>query len=881
MSSSLLSKIPERISPRLAAGCHFLLALIVFSPVLFQGKLLVGSTDNYYHHIPNLIFSLRAFQSGELGLWNPHLYAGIDFSASAHNFIYYPGNWLLFVFPERFIFLLFTLKVFLEVWMLGVISFLLFREELNNSKAALFSSLVCQLGGYMFFSITTYPNITHFLMAMSALYLVYTMQRRQNWISAVLLTACVAGTIFCGNKVYAVASLVLVAVVAAFRFFTFLWKYPQKKKIAAIILMSFVLGVMIAMVQLLPFADAIVSEGNRLNNVSLNTRPGGTFLALTAMIPELMGVHYKASMPLVERITHFRQIHVHDRALDYYGIFPILLVLWGAWRIKKKEVLFWSVCLAGASFWFLRISPVSDIFNVIFFPFLHEIVPRMMIPVCVCSLVGHAICGIEEDLGRFKANDVKILSSIIMIAILSALAFYAICFGGQIGALRGLSLVVMMVFGWGWVLYVRWPTIFQKTILFIPCFGLVGSGLLLFGFVGMLESPLMRMAAGYAAFGILGVSAFWLFLEVFVTKRMKAQAALWQLVFAGGVVLLWAILFAPTKALLSLEGLPLVSSLAILRAILLASLFFVLMMQARAGRLGKGLLLVSLMTVMIFDMVLHNSVYSHIVRDPFFKGRALYPSKQEGIGGLKLDEFRVNVPHVYLGLTEKPEYYANVQTVYGARAFSGVNSDRPKRHVIFESVLMSAGESILSPAHRYQRFLDITGTAYDISPKGKRFVRPSALSRFMLFTDYEVVLDDRAVFARLAHPDFVPQQTVILPVDLPLLGTKQSRAARRLEHRQIKTSEYELAVQSDIPAVVFFGDSFHKGWTATVNGKESPVVPADYKFMATVVPAGTSRVVFRFRPRLFHYGLCLTVFGLFGLVLFAFDLFIREKRKAA
>jgi len=114
MNLSFLRKIPEKISPRAAAGFHFFLALIVFSPVIFQGKLLVGSTDNYYHHIPNLLFSLRAFQAGELGLWNPHLYAGIDFSASAHNFIYYPGNWPLFFFPEKCLFVLFTLKVFLR-----------------------------------------------------------------------------------------------------------------------------------------------------------------------------------------------------------------------------------------------------------------------------------------------------------------------------------------------------------------------------------------------------------------------------------------------------------------------------------------------------------------------------------------------------------------------------------------------------------------------------------------------------------------------------------------------------------------------------------------------------------------------------------------------
>jgi len=880
MSPSLLRKIPERISPRVAAGVHLFVALIIFSPVLFLGKLLIGSTDNYYHHIPNLLFNLRAFQAGELGLWNPHLYGGIDFSASAHNFIYYPGNWPLFLFPEKFLLVLFTLKVFLEVWLLGVVSFLFFREEVGCSKAALFSSLICQLGGYMFFSITTYPNLTHFLLAMTALYLVYTIHRRKSWLSAIFLTGCVTGTILCGNKVYAVASLFLVAVVSVYRFLSFLRHRPLKGRSAAIIVISLILGVMIAMIQILPFADALVSEGNRLGNVALNTRPGGAFLALTAFIPELMGVQYRASMPLVERITHFRNIHVHDRALDYFGVFPLLLLLWGGLRIRKKELVFWLTCLVLATLWYLRISPVSDILNVIFFPFLHEIVPRMMIPVCVCALAGHVVKETVKDISGFRASDLRTLSAFVLLLVLSALAFYAICFGRLMGMMRNISLLVMMVFGAGWIVSQRWPKIFQKALGFVPCLGLAASSLLLFCCVGMIEHPLIKMASGYAAFGVLGVCAFWLWMEVFVTKRKKAQEILWQIALAGGIVLLWGIFFAPMRAVTSGNGFPFLAALSILRSVLLAALFLILMMHARSGKMDKALLLVTLMAVMIFDLALHNSVYSHMVRDPFFKGGRLYPSKQDELSGLKLNEFRVNVPHFYLGLEEKPLYYANVHSVYGVRSFSGVNSDRARRHVIFESIQTPQKGSVLSASQVHHRFLDLTGAAYDISSRGERFIRPGALSRFMLFKDYEIVLDDRAVLDRLMDKKFVPQKTVIIPVDLPFLKVRRDAPAYPLSYQQIKTSEYALTVQTDSPAVVFFGDSFHKGWTATVNGKDNPVVPANFKFMATAVPPGTNKVVFRFRPKLFDYGLALTVLGLFGLCLFAFDLFSREKKKA-
>ncbi|MDO8137627.1 MAG: YfhO family protein [Candidatus Brocadiales bacterium] len=74
------------------------------------------------------------------------------------------------------------------------------------------------------------------------------------------------------------------------------------------------------------------------------------------------------------------------------------------------------------------------------------------------------------------------------------------------------------------------------------------------------------------------------------------------------------------------------------------------------------------------------------------------------------------------------------------------------------------------------------------------------------------------------------------------------------------------------------GLSCREGWKAYVSGKEQPVFPADYNFMATAVPAGESKVAFRFQPRFFYYGVYLSSIGLFIFLSTGVALYFSGKR---
>ncbi len=61
-----------------------------------------------------------------------------------------------------------------------------------------------------------------------------------------------------------------------------------------------------------------------------------------------------------------------------------------------------------------------------------------------------------------------------------------------------------------------------------------------------------------------------------------------------------------------------------------------------------------------------------------------------------------------------------------------------------------------------------------------------------------------------------------------------------------QNSKEGLAVFSDI--------YYSKGWTATVDGKETPIMKANYVLRAIKVPAGNHKIAFQFRPKSFYTG---------------------------
>jgi hypothetical protein len=81
------------------------------------------------------------------------------------------------------------------------------------------------------------------------------------------------------------------------------------------------------------------------------------------------------------------------------------------------------------------------------------------------------------------------------------------------------------------------------------------------------------------------------------------------------------------------------------------------------------------------------------------------------------------------------------------------------------------------------------------------------------------------------------------------------------EHRTSPT-EVEFKVTLDRPGVFVVSESAYPGWEATVDGRESRWLQADYVLRAVELDAGSHRVLFEYRPASVRWGLRFSALGL-------------------
>jgi len=75
-----------------------------------------------------------------------------------------------------------------------------------------------------------------------------------------------------------------------------------------------------------------------------------------------------------------------------------------------------------------------------------------------------------------------------------------------------------------------------------------------------------------------------------------------------------------------------------------------------------------------------------------------------------------------------------------------------------------------------------------------------------------------------------------------------------------------ISVRATAPGFLLLADEYFPGWSATVNGAARPIVPANHTFRLVEVPAGTSEVVFTYRPRSVLIGAVITLLAVIAFV---------------
>jgi hypothetical protein len=159
------------------------------------------------------------------------------------------------------------------------------------------------------------------------------------------------------------------------------------------------------------------------------------------------------------------------------------------------------------------------------------------------------------------------------------------------------------------------------------------------------------------------------------------------------------------------------------------------------------------------------------------------------------------------------------------------------------------------------------------------FERPT-LPRFFFSSEYRVGSKADALQAIASSPS----REIVLEQEPGFKAAQNSADDPAIRIETLRRNSSTVIVDAPRPGLVYAAESFFDGWTARVNGVPSPILPANYAFRAVAVPAGRSRIEFRYWPPGLTAGLAISAVSFVALLVWIAVPFVeldRRRREAA
>jgi hypothetical protein len=139
------------------------------------------------------------------------------------------------------------------------------------------------------------------------------------------------------------------------------------------------------------------------------------------------------------------------------------------------------------------------------------------------------------------------------------------------------------------------------------------------------------------------------------------------------------------------------------------------------------------------------------------------------------------------------------------------------------------------------------------------YKNPNALERTWIAHHVTTVGGEKELQAALMHQAAELKNDVVLVKDAPQVATCDVPDRQKID--SYGQSRISIIAQMGCSGMLVLADTFTPGWNATVDGSPVRIYEAYGVIRAVVVPAGTHKIEFRYRPNGVIYGSALTLIG--------------------
>lgn len=132
---------------------------------------------------------------------------------------------------------------------------------------------------------------------------------------------------------------------------------------------------------------------------------------------------------------------------------------------------------------------------------------------------------------------------------------------------------------------------------------------------------------------------------------------------------------------------------------------------------------------------------------------------------------------------------------------------------------------------------------------GYLYRRVDALPRAFLVHRVERMDGEAEARIRLSDTSFDPGQMAWMETDAgPLPDFAAPRGPERVEVEAVSPDRMTLRVDAETPGLLVVSNTYFPGWTARIDDRPTPILPANWGVQGIVVTPGTHRVELRYRP---------------------------------